>query len=62
MGRHPVLGHKIAEFVDTNTAYAFLDRCLEFYRREGKPRERLGDTIKRVGLRTFKEETGMIRR
>ncbi|MEN6442213.1 MAG: 4Fe-4S dicluster domain-containing protein [Methanoregula sp.] len=60
MGRHPVLGHKIAEFVDTKTAFTLLDCCLEFYRREGKPRERLGETIQRVGLCTFKEEISVI--
>ncbi len=62
MGRHPVLGHRIAEFADKETALALLDRILEFYRREGNPRERLGETIRRLGLRTFKEEIGITRR
>jgi dissimilatory sulfite reductase (desulfoviridin) alpha/beta subunit len=60
MGRHPMLGHKIAEFVDRRTALALLDRCLAFYRLEGKPRERFGDTIRRIGLNTFKEAIGVI--
>lgn len=58
MGRHPVLGHKIAEFIDEETALAILDRCLAFYRREGKPKERFGETIQRVGLKNFRQEIG----
>jgi anaerobic sulfite reductase subunit C len=56
MGRHPVLGTKIAEFVDEVTATKLLDRTLAFYRREGRPGERLADTIKRAGKRAVIKE------
>jgi anaerobic sulfite reductase subunit C len=56
MGRHPVLGTKIAEFVDEKTATGYLDRVLVYYRREGRPRERLADTLTRVGIKEGVEE------
>ncbi len=51
MGRHPVLGMKIAEFIDEGAAIGFLDRTLAFYRGEGISGERLADTIRRIGKR-----------
>ena len=56
MGRHPVLGMKIAEFADEETATGLLDRTLAFYRREGRPRERLADTLRRSGKKKAIQE------
>ena len=56
MGRHPVIGTKIAEFATEKSAIELLDRVLVFYRREGRPRERLADSLRRVGKREAMKE------
>ena len=56
MGRHPVIGTKIAEFASETSAIELLDRVLAFYRREGRSHERLADTLKRVGKREAMKE------
>jgi anaerobic sulfite reductase subunit C len=56
MGRHPVLGEKIADFVDEDMGIEIIEECLDFYEREGCRRERFYDLIHRVGLDRFKAQ------
>lgn len=53
MGRHPALGKKIADFVDEETGLEVIRRCLDFYIRNGRNRERFGDLINRIGQDEF---------
>lgn len=53
IGRHPILGKKIAEFVDEETGLNLIQRCLEFYRQHGKRGERFGDLITSIGFDRF---------
>ncbi len=53
-GRHPMLGEKIADFVDEEQGMRIIERCLDFYLQYGNKRERLGETIRRVGMDEFK--------
>jgi dissimilatory sulfite reductase (desulfoviridin) alpha/beta subunit len=53
MGRYPMLGKKIADFVDEEMSLYLIQRCLEFYLQYGNKRERLGDLIIRTGMDKF---------
>lgn len=53
MGRHPLLGNKIADFVNEEKGLKIIQRCLEFYLQYGKKRERFGDLIIRIGREEF---------
>ena len=49
-GRHPELGRKLGDFIPQEQAIDLIANVLKFYKEEGKRGERLGVTIKRVGL------------
>ncbi|OPY49487.1 MAG: Sulfite reductase, dissimilatory-type subunit alpha [Methanosaeta sp. PtaU1.Bin112] len=53
MGRYPMLGKKIADFVDEEQGMKIIQRCLDFYQSHGNKRERLGDVIIRTGMDEF---------
>ncbi|MDD4447424.1 MAG: 4Fe-4S dicluster domain-containing protein, partial [Methanothrix sp.] len=53
-GRHPKLAEKIADFVDEELGMKIIERCLDFYQRQGNKRERFGEMIRRVGIDEFK--------
>ncbi|WP_334101971.1 hypothetical protein [Methanothrix soehngenii] len=53
MGRRPMLGKKIADFVDEEQGMKVIHRCLDFYRQYGNRRERFGDVIIRAGMDEF---------
>lgn len=55
-GKKPALAYEIASFVDTDRAAAIARRAVDAFARLGNPRERLRDTIDRVGLERFSEE------
>jgi len=55
-GRHPVLGKKVADFVEPDEAKAMIRKALAFYKHEGRRGERFGTTIERVGFEEFKEK------
>lgn len=56
MGRHPRLGDVIEEFASKERAIELARRALAVYRHYGKPKERFGDTIDRVGFARIKKE------
>lgn len=53
MGRYPMLGRRIADFVDEEKGLKIIQRCLEFYLKYGNKRERFGDLIIRTGMDDF---------
>ena len=53
-GRHPMLGEKIADFVDVEQGMMIIQHCLDFYLQHGIKRERFYDLIRRVGMDEFK--------
>ncbi|MFQ5957279.1 MAG: 4Fe-4S binding protein, partial [Candidatus Brocadiales bacterium] len=55
-GRHPMLAKEVFEFLPDEKVHHFIEKTLEWYKRNGKRRERIGVTIERVGLKKFKKE------
>lgn len=55
-GAHPALAYEIAPFVDTPTAIEIACRTVDAFERLGEGRERLRDTIERVGPDVFAKE------
>lgn len=55
IGRHPMLGHKMAEFVGEDRVKELVMKSLEAYNKEGKPGERFGAAINRIGTEKMKE-------
>jgi dissimilatory sulfite reductase (desulfoviridin) alpha/beta subunit len=48
MGRHPLLGQLIADFVSEKEGLSIVKRLLDLYQLYGAPKERFGDTIQRI--------------
>lgn len=55
-GTKPFLAYEIAPFVTDEEAIRIAERAVDAYAKHGAKRERLRDTIDRVGLDTFLEE------
>lgn len=55
-GREPQIGEIFEEFVTDDEVIELITRLIEVYKKLGKPRERFGSMINRVGLDNFKEE------
>ncbi len=55
-GRYPQLGLPLVEFVDDNEAVEIAKRTLKAYKKLGNKKERLRETIDRLGLEEFKKE------
>lgn len=55
-GKEPRFGYHIADLVDVDDIENIIQRTMEFYKTEGIKKERLIDTIDRVGLDKFKEK------
>lgn len=54
VGRHPQFAHLIAEYADEETIYRVTENVIQLFREEGLPGERLGSTIRRMGLEDFR--------
>ncbi len=57
-GALPRLGHLVAKDLSTPDALALVDRIVDYYRANAKPKERLGKTIERLGLDDLKSTLG----
>lgn len=53
-GRHPELGQKVADFLTPEQALDLIEKTLKFYKEFGQKGERLGVTVKRVGVEKLK--------
>ncbi len=58
-GTSPRIGEILAQRIDTDAALQLLDRILEYYRANAKPKERMGRMIERLGLEHLEEALGL---
>jgi dissimilatory sulfite reductase (desulfoviridin) alpha/beta subunit len=56
MGKFPKLGVRLGTVWEKETLFSFLEKTLEFYKREGIKGERFGETLERLGLEYYKEK------
>ncbi len=58
-GNNPRLGDILAQRIDTKTALGLIDKILDYYRANAKPKERMGRMIERTGLDAMEEALGL---
>ena len=58
-GNNPRIGEILAQRIDTETALLLIDKILEYYRANAKPKERVGRMIERIGLEAMEESLGL---
>lgn len=58
-GGKPRIGDEIAQDIEKDAAVDLIRRALDYYRENGKKKERMGKFIDRVGLDTVKEALGL---
>lgn len=58
-GTNPRIGEIIAQRIDTDKALLLVDKILEYYRANAKPKERIGRMIERLGLSHMEEALGL---
>ncbi len=58
-GTMPRLGEVLAQRLGTEEALALVEKILDYYRAQAKPRERLGRLIQRLGLEHMEEAVGL---
>ncbi len=54
-GRRPRIGDLIAENMTDDQACELAQKCLEYYKNNAKPRERISRFIDRIGIEDFKK-------
>ncbi|OHB94022.1 MAG: sulfite reductase [Planctomycetes bacterium RIFCSPHIGHO2_12_FULL_52_36] len=52
-GRHPRQAEEVARFLPDEKVIPFIEKTIQWYKDNGRPRERIGTTIDRVGLYRF---------
>jgi dissimilatory sulfite reductase (desulfoviridin) alpha/beta subunit len=55
-GRHPICAYEIAQFASNEECFPIIEKTMEWYRANGKGRERIGATIGRLGLSKYLDE------
>lgn len=55
-GKHPYLAYEIAQFASDEQCFAIIEKTIEWYQVNGEKRERIGETIRRLGLTKYLEE------
>jgi len=58
-GTSPRIGEVLAQRIGTDAVLALVDKILEYYRANAKPRERMGKMIERLGLEHMEEALGL---
>jgi len=58
-GANPRLGEVLAQRISTAEALALVERIVEFYRANARPRERMGKMVERLGLSSIEESLGL---
>ncbi|MHB8897719.1 MAG: hypothetical protein ACYC6Y_03120 [Thermoguttaceae bacterium] len=58
-GTNPRLGEILAQRIDTQAALDLVDKILQYYRANAKPKERIGRMIERLGLDAIEEALGL---
>lgn len=57
-GRHPMEAVEVANFIPDERVPAVIEKTVEWYNENGNRGERIGNTLKRVGLDNYKEFMG----
>ncbi|MCL7414522.1 MAG: 4Fe-4S binding protein [ANME-2 cluster archaeon] len=55
VGRFPQLAVKFVELVDESQLFEILDKTIQFFKENATKSERIGDTVNRIGLETFRK-------
>jgi len=58
-GPNPRLADLLAKDLDTDGALSLVDRLVDFYRTNAKPKERMGRMVERIGLAAILAELGL---
>jgi NAD(P)H-nitrite reductase large subunit len=58
-GTTPRLGDVLVQRIDTDEALAMIDRIIDYYQANAKPKERVGKMIERLGLTHMEEAVGL---
>jgi NAD(P)H-nitrite reductase large subunit len=58
-GTNPRLGEVLVQRISTEEALDILDKILDYYRANAKPKERMGRMIERLGLNDLEEAVGL---
>jgi len=56
VGRFPMFGFKIAEFVKEEDVSRIIDKTIEVYKKQANKGERFGEAINRIGIEEVKKE------
>jgi len=59
-GGRPRLSQKIAEGLSDDQAKALIDKVMDYYAENAKPRERLGRMLERIGIDELKKAVGLL--
>ncbi len=59
IGRKPQLGFLLTEFVPEEKVIDIIKISLDFFTKNSKSGERMGDTVKRIGIEIMKKELGL---
>jgi len=58
-GTNPRIGEILAQRIDSEAALELVDKILQYYRDNAKPKERMGRMIERLGLDAIEEALGL---
>lgn len=58
-GARPRIAELLAESLDDDQALDLIDKVIEYFKANGKPKERLGRTIERLGMDALKQAVGL---
>lgn len=58
-GTNPRIGEVLVQRIDTDAALELVEKILEFYRANARPKERMGRMIERLGLDAMEEALGL---
>lgn len=58
-GTNPRLGEILVQRIDTETALELVEKILDYYRENARPKERMGRMIERLGLDAMEEALGL---
>lgn len=58
-GTNPRIGEILAQRIDDDKALELVDKILEYYRANAKPKERMGRMIERLGLEAMEDGLGL---
>ncbi len=53
------IGTVLAQRIDTDAALALVDKILDYYRANAKPKERVGRMIERLSLEAMEDALGL---